>query len=320
VSAKFDLKGTKFQIAYEDPDGDQLTLGSEAEWEECLAENPRSVKVTVKDASSSAKAAPAKKSSSSSSSRSKGTTPVANLSPATAFAVFDGLLVATMVIDEKGTLQYANPAAEKSTGYPKGEMFGKNVKMLMPEEFAREHDSYLSNYIRTGNAKVIGTGRNVTMMAKDGMYVPIFLQVTENMATGKRMFVGTITEAREERKVQTTLTMVREVLDTLVNPAVAITEKGIIQVFNKPAQLLWGYSLTEVVGKNVKMLMPEEFSTGHDQYLKNYLTTGKAKIIGSGRDVVAQVKDGSLRNVHLSISERKDGDQSIFTGVLAAVK
>jgi len=221
------------------------------------------------------------------------------------------------VIDEKGILQYANAAAEKSTGYLKSEMLGKNVKILMPEEFAREHDSYLSNYMRTGNARVIGTGRNVTMMAKDGMYVPIFLQVTENMATGKRMFVGTITEAREERKSQSVLGMVREVLDTLVNPAIAITDKGIIQVFNKHAQSLWGYSLTEVVGKNVKMLMPEEYSVHHDQYIKSYLTTGKAKIIGTGRDVVALLKDGSLRNVHLSISERKDGDTSIFTGVLA---
>jgi len=137
--------------------------------------------------------------------------------------------------------------------------------------------------------------------------------------------------------------MVREVLDTLVNPAVAITDKGIIQVFNKPAQQLWGYALTEVsalrtvlfqfttfltlqfqvVGKNVKMLMPEEYSVNHDTYMKvhnsplsnqlprsypflllqNYLTTGKAKIIGTGRDVVCLLKDGSLRNVHLSISE-----------------
>lgn len=312
VTAKFELKNMKFQLCYEDADGDMLTLGSESEWEECLNESPKSVKLIIRESGSSKD-----KKSSSSKSKSKSSSSSSSISPTVAFAVFDGLLQATLVIDEKGILQYANSAAEKSTGYTRSEMIGKNVKMLMPEEFAREHDSYLANYIRTGNAKVIGTGRNVTMMSKDGMYVPIFLQVTENNVTGKRMFVGTITDAREERKTQTVLSMVREVLDTLVNPAVAITDKGIIQVFNKPAQQLWGYSLTEVVGKNVKMLMPEDYAIHHDQYIQSYLTTGKAKIIGTGRDVVALLKDGTLRNVHLSISERKDGEGSIFTGVLA---
>jgi len=82
------------------------------------------------------------------------------------------------------------------------------------------------------------------------------------------------------------LGMVREVLDTLVNPAVAITDKGTIQglfphlisfsieplsffiVFNKAAQQFWGYSLVEVVGKNVKMLMPSDEAVKHDQYIE----------------------------------------------------
>ena len=87
-------------------------------------------------------------------------------------------------------------------------------------------------------------------------------------------------------------------------------------VFNKAAQQFWGFSLVEVVGKNVKMLMPADEGAKHDEYLQNYLKTGVAKIIGTGRDVVALTKDGEYKTVHLSVAERKDGDQRIFTGML----
>ena len=87
-------------------------------------------------------------------------------------------------------------------------------------------------------------------------------------------------------------------------------------VFNKAAQQFWGYSLVEVVGKNVKMLMPGDEAAKHDEYLANYMRTGVPKIIGTGRDVVALTKDGEYRTVHLSVAERKDGEQRIFTGML----
>ena len=96
----------------------------------------------------------------------------------------------------------------------------------------------------------------------------------------------------------------------------AITEKGTIQVFNKAAQVFWGYSLVEVVGKNVKMLMPPDEAAKHDEYIANYIRTGQAKIIGTGRDIVALTKDGEYKPVHLSVAERKEGDSRIFTGML----
>jgi len=310
IAAKFDIS-SKFKLDYLDADGDQISLVSQNDWEDCLEETPANVRLIITSSGTSSSS----NKSRSSRRRKEDSSVTSNIQ--NMLSVFDSLLQATVVIDEKGTMHYANPSAEKLTGYLKSELTGRNVRMLMPEEFAREHDSYLQNYIRSGVAKVIGTGRNVTLMTKDGMYVPSFLQVTENRATGKRLFVGTLSDARDERKEQSVLGMVREVLNNLVNPAIAITEKGVIQVFNKQAQTLWGYSLTEVVGKNVKMLMPSEYADKHDTFLSNYMNTGKAKIIGTGRDVPVQLKDGTIKSVHLSISERKDGDSSIFSGVCA---
>jgi two-component system sensor kinase FixL len=83
---------------------------------------------------------------------------------------------------------------------------------------------------------------------------------------------------------------------------------------------LFGYSLIDVVGKNVNMLMPSPDSGRHNSYLSEYIRTGKSKVIGTGRDVVALHKDGSMLALHLSVTERTDGDKRIFTGLLQKLK
>ena len=78
----------------------------------------------------------------------------------------------------------------------------------------------------------------------------------------------------------------------------------------------FGYASEEMIGQNVRMLMPSPYSEGHDQYLTNYLTTGQRKIIGIGREVVGLRKDGTTFPVDLSVSEVRVGGRRIFTGIV----
>ncbi|TPX37592.1 hypothetical protein SmJEL517_g00653 [Synchytrium microbalum] len=110
--------------------------------------------------------------------------------------------------------------------------------------------------------------------------------------------------------------MLNAVLDTCIDGIINIDPIGTILRFNRAAEKQFGYTAKEIIGRNIRDLMPPEFSVNHDQYLLNYLTTGIKKVIGNGRRVHGLRKDGGRFPVHLSISEVKEEGAHIFTGIV----
>jgi two-component system sensor kinase FixL len=108
----------------------------------------------------------------------------------------------------------------------------------------------------------------------------------------------------------------RSILATVPDAMVVIDEAGSILSFSAAAEKMFAYSEAEVVGRNVKMLMPNPDRDRHDQYLRNYLTTGKRKIIGIGRVTTALHRDGNTFPIELAIGEAWSGDKRIFTGFI----
>src|SRR5262249_41438886 len=98
-----------------------------------------------------------------------------------------------------------------------------------------------------------------------------------------------------------------------------IDERGRIQAFNHAAEQTFGYRSSEVIGQNVRILMPEPDRGAHDGYIANYLGTGKAKIIGIGREVIGQRRDGSVFSLELSIAEWRAGGERDFTRLMRGV-
>ena len=106
------------------------------------------------------------------------------------------------------------------------------------------------------------------------------------------------------------------ILDTAVEGIVVIDERGIIQTFNRAAARMFGYELTEVLGRNVSMLMPRRIGAEHDRYLASYFHTGQPKPIEIAREVTGVRKDGSTFPMELAISEVQNVDQRTFTGII----
>ena len=106
----------------------------------------------------------------------------------------------------------------------------------------------------------------------------------------------------------------RAVIDSAVDGVIIIDECGLVEAANPAAEKLFGYSVAEIVGRNVSMLMPSPYREEHDGYLQNYARTGNRKIIGIGREVEGRRKNGVTFPLYLAVSEVRIGHRRIFTG------
>ena len=108
----------------------------------------------------------------------------------------------------------------------------------------------------------------------------------------------------------------RSILDTVPDAMIVIDEEGRIQSFSSAAERLFGYAAGEVVGENIRALMPQPYRDAHDGYLARYLTTGERRIIGIGRVVVGERKGGATFPMELAVGEMRSGNQRYFTGFI----
>lgn len=233
-------------------------------------------------------------------------------------AVFDATIDAVVIIGQDGLIRSVNRATEQLFGYSGDALVGRNIKMLMPEPYAGEHDDYLASYLRTGEKKIIGSSREVVGRRRDGSTFPMELAVGEARAEGGLIFIGIIRDiterkAAEEARRESELRW-RSILDTVPDGIVVIDERGIVRSFSPAAERLFGYDSSEVVGHNVNMLMPAPYRDAHDGYLHRYLATGQRRIIGIGRVVLGLRKNGESFPMELEVGEFTNGGARYFTG------
>ena len=117
-------------------------------------------------------------------------------------AIFDTAVDAIVIIDDQGFIERFNPAAERLFGYQEANVTGRNVSMLMPSPERELHDGYLARYLQTGVRKIIGSGRTVVGLRKDGSLFPAELTVTEMALGNKRMFAGVMRDITERRQAE----------------------------------------------------------------------------------------------------------------------
>lgn len=230
--------------------------------------------------------------------------------------IVDGVIT----IDSRGRIVDFNPACETLFGFSSAEVSGQNVKMLMPEPYQKEHDGYLHNYRTTGERKIIGIGREVVGQRKDGTTFPMELSVGEIDQGEDRTYVGVIRDltarARLEQGLRDSEAQHRAVIETAVDGIIIIDKLGTVRMYNPACEKMFGFSLDEVVGRNVKMLMPSPYFDEHDRYLQNYTETRDRKIIGIGREVIGRRKNGTTFPMELSVGETMIGGNPLFVGVL----
>ena len=225
-------------------------------------------------------------------------------------------ILAVVTIDENNNITFYNDAAAKMWGYAPFEVLGKNIKMLVPREHQSNHDSYVNTHRNTNVNKIVGSSREVELETKSGQRIWVQLALSQVIVGGKKhytAFVRDVTEEREAREI------VEQTLEQALDAVVCINERNEVTLFNASAEKFWGYRREEVIGKNVKMLVPQAIQANHDNYVNANRETGQDKIVGTSREVRVERKDGKELWGRLSLSKVRLADRTLYTAFVRDV-
>jgi len=131
-------------------------------------------------------------------------------------AIIENAIDGIITIDDKGLIENMNPAALALFGYKKGELIGKNVSVLMPEPYKSQHDGYIENYHRTGKKKIIGIGREVLGLRRDGSTFPFRLGVSEVKFDDVRIYTGFVHDLSKAKDDEIKIKSYTEELETKI--------------------------------------------------------------------------------------------------------
>ena len=175
-------------------------------------------------------------------------------------AVFEHVVDGLITIDDQGIVETMNPAAERIFGFAANEVIGNNVKMLMPDHYANEHDNFLNNYLLTGEAKIIGLERELEGQRKDGEIFPFDLGVSEVQISNRRLFLGVVRDVTERKLAE------QELKESAANLAHAqnLAHLGSWRRYLTKDQQSWSDEFYRILGHE-----PQAFPAQYEAYLEH---------------------------------------------------
>lgn len=222
--------------------------------------------------------------------------------------------------DKDWTMNFISDAVEDITGYPASDFIGNTARtfdsVIHPKD--RQHVAEeVNKAVASGEPyrmeyRLVHANGEVRYVSESGRCV--CNETQEEVWLDGAIFDVTDLQAAK-RKVLESEERTRLIVNSAVDGIITIDDKGTIITFNSAAEQIFGYSVIEAVGQNVKVLMNRENAQLHDGYLQQYLETGKSNILGIGRELIARRKDGTHILIELSVSEFKYGGKVTFVGI-----
>jgi PAS domain S-box-containing protein len=236
-------------------------------------------------------------------------------------ALFENPVIGIRIssVADGGRIVEANPAYQKMLGYSAAELAERTIfDLTHPDDIESNRQLYAEMTAGQRSAYQI----EKRFVRKDGSLFWGRLTAYPLLdASGQATHhIGLVEDVSESRRAQAALEESTERLQAVLNAAldgiVLINPRGIIQQVNPSIQRMFGYSPDELLGQNVKILMPAPWREEHDGYLSRYRETGEARIIGIGRQVEGRRRDGSTFPLDLAVSEMRYGNEVLFLGTL----
>ena len=229
---------------------------------------------------------------------------------------FDQAAIGIKLLDSKGRVLDVNPMVCSILDRGEDELIGRDfADFTHPDDLPGEQHQLAR--LMAGEIQSYHVEKRY--LRRDGS--PVWVRETSALAAsgpGRAERIAIVENITERRQTEAALrereARLQSILDTAPEALITIGKSGIIESFSRSAETLFGYGADEVVGRNVSILMPEPYRGEHDGYIERYIRTGEKRIIGIGRVVQGQRKDGSIFPMELAVGEVRIGNEPLFTG------
>lgn len=232
--------------------------------------------------------------------------------------VFDSTLDMIFMFDRKTLqFQYINKGALALTGYSSSELLRMKAYELRLSTTEEEYRELLAPLI-SGDLESLQV--ETVHHRKDGGEYPAEIRI-QLISTGDAdTFVAVVRDVTERKRLENYLrdseTSHRAIIQMAADGVIIIDTSGTVKIFNPACEKMFGYNAGEVIGRNIKMLMPPPFHDEHDSYLNKYFETGDAKVVGYQRELVGRREDGTTFPMEISVGEFDVGQGRRFVGVI----
>jgi PAS domain S-box-containing protein len=214
-------------------------------------------------------------------------------------AAVDSAPSGLLVVDEAGFIVLVNREVERLFGYPRGDLLGQPVEMLVPERFRRQHPGFRSGFFTAPQARAMGAGRELYGLRQDGSEVPVEIGLTPVRTDDGLFVISAIVDISARRRAEARF---RTAVESSPNGMVMVDKTGKIVLVNREVERLFGYTREELLGRSIDQLVPEGARPAHPGFRERFFDHPEARAMGSGRELHGVRKDGTEIPVEIGLN------------------
>lgn len=206
---------------------------------------------------------------------------------------------AVVVVGDEGRIRFVNAQAEQLFGWPRQELLGEEVELLLPARFRPRHEAHRSRFFGSPSVRPMGAGLELAALHRDGREFPVEISLSPLETPGGMLVSAAIRDTTDRRLAEERF---RALLESAPDAMVIVGADGHITLVNAQTEKLFGYTRSELIGAPVEMLIPDRFHAEHSGHRSRFFAAPSVRPMGAELDLYARHEDGREFPVEISLS------------------